>query len=398
MSDRSEMRRLTVKQRIKITRWLAGIFNRGNDASEEQASSLRALREQNLRLEETGKLQKELLRANELLNIIFEDVAVILNASQIPARTAELIQKHFGFDGVEVFLLDEMKRFVVLEGAAGTDSRKRGTSYPLQSDESVCLLLQEGAFPIRYRSSGSGESPGRENLFLLIFRGEKIGVLIIKGVSKFQLPWTEQEVLLQKLSGRIAIAIYNAKQYQLAQKRLEAERRRASMVSGAAWREFIQGKQELSHRYDPGGLLEVADKVHPAATPPNKNHPGVYGEHETHSPTQSSRQSFEIPIIVRNQVIGVLNALKPDQAGEWTDEERGMLHTLTDQLGIALESARLYQDTQRRAAHERLVGDITARMRESLDLDAVLKSAVEEIYQSLALEEVMLTLVEDENP
>jgi GAF domain-containing protein len=43
------------------------------------------------------------------------------------------------------------------------------------------------------------------------------------------------------------------------------------------------------------------------------------------------------------------------------------------QLGLALESARLYQDTQRRAAQEQLVGEVTSRMRETLDVEKVLQ-------------------------
>jgi GAF domain-containing protein len=61
-------------------------------------------------------------------------------------------------------------------------------------------------------------------------------------------------------------------------------------------------------------------------------------------------------------------------------------------LGQALESARLYQDTQRRAARERLVGEVTARMRETLDMDAVLQTAVQQMRQALGLHDVTIRL------
>ena len=60
----------------------------------------------------------------------------------------------------------------------------------------------------------------------------------------------------------------------------------------------------------------------------------------------------------------------------------------TEQLGAALESARLFQDTQRRATREQLVGEVTARMRETLDMDTVLQTAIREIGQSLGKVEV----------
>ncbi|HSJ55484.1 MAG TPA: hypothetical protein VLC52_17210, partial [Anaerolineae bacterium] len=66
--------------------------------------------------------------------------------------------------------------------------------------------------------------------------------------------------------------------------------------------------------------------------------------------------------------------------------------TLTDQLQVALESARLYQDTQHRAVRDRLMAEIVGRVRETLEVDAVLKTAAQEIRQALDLPEVVVRL------
>ena len=106
---------------------------------------------------------------------------------------------------------------------------------------------------------------------------------------------------------------------------------------------------------------------------------------------------MSIPVTVRvGRVIGIVNAHKPDGTGEWTTEETTLMKTLVEQLSVAVESARLHQDTQRRAARERVVGEITTRMRESLDMQTVLKTAADQIYQALDLEEVMIRLATDE--
>jgi two-component system NtrC family sensor kinase len=62
------------------------------------------------------------------------------------------------------------------------------------------------------------------------------------------------------------------------------------------------------------------------------------------------------------------------------------------QLDVALESARLYHDSQRREIRERIVGQFTARVRQTLDLETVLETAVQEVQQSLDLPEVMIRL------
>jgi len=95
-----------------------------------------------------------------------------------------------------------------------------------------------------------------------------------------------------------------------------------------------------------------------------------------------------IPLKVREQVIGVLDAYKPSGASDWTDDEVALLQALVDQLGVALEGARLYQDAQRRATQDRILGQVAGRMRETLDMDEVVKTAVREIGEALGTVEV----------
>ncbi|MEA2008515.1 MAG: hypothetical protein U9O54_05300, partial [Chloroflexota bacterium] len=91
------------------------------------------------------------------------------------------------------------------------------------------------------------------------------------------------------------------------------------------------------------------------------------------------------PIEIRGQVLGVLNFDKDNPEERWTPEEQTLLEGLAEELGRVLESARLYQDTQRSAAQERLTSEVTARMRETLDVETVLKTAVSEISEALGL-------------
>ncbi|MFN2291437.1 MAG: hypothetical protein ACK2UC_09635, partial [Anaerolineae bacterium] len=68
------------------------------------------------------------------------------------------------------------------------------------------------------------------------------------------------------------------------------------------------------------------------------------------------------------------------------------VETLSEQLGLALEGARLYQDTQRRAARDRLLGEVTARMRESLEMETLLRTAASEMRQALGLDDLVVRL------
>ena len=76
-----------------------------------------------------------------------------------------------------------------------------------------------------------------------------------------------------------------------------------------------------------------------------------------------------------------------------------MLENIAEQLGVALEGARLYEETQIQAENERLIGEITTRMRESLDIESVVQTAAKELRDALNLAEVEIRLRhnEDEN-
>ena len=52
----------------------------------------------------------------------------------------------------------------------------------------------------------------------------------------------------------------------------------------------------------------------------------------------------------------------------------------------------MLEQTQRSAARERVVGEITARVRESLDMDSVLRAAVRELGEALPGTKVQVRL------
>jgi hypothetical protein len=109
--------------------------------------------------------------------------------------------------------------------------------------------------------------------------------------------------------------------------------------------------------------------------------------------TSSTRlPPLALPVAYRNQAFGTIVAHKPVGAGAWTEEEVTLLRTLVDQLGVTLESARLFQDTQRRAAHDRILGEVATHMRETLDMDVVLQTAVREIGEALGITEVQIRM------
>ena len=108
--------------------------------------------------------------------------------------------------------------------------------------------------------------------------------------------------------------------------------------------------------------------------------------------------AVQLPIVHLGQQLGSIVAQKPAGASEWTDHEIKLMEALTDQLSLALDSARLYEAAQRRATRDRLMGQVTARMRETLDLDVVLQTAIQDIGQALNIDEVEVHMGQGPSP
>ena len=103
-------------------------------------------------------------------------------------------------------------------------------------------------------------------------------------------------------------------------------------------------------------------------------------------------RGLRIPVTARGQTIGAIRAYKPEDGEGWTVEERVLIEVLVEQLGLALEGARLYGDTQRRAVREQVTAEVTGRLRETLDMDVVLRTAVQEIREALGLHDVTIQM------
>jgi GAF domain-containing protein len=76
----------------------------------------------------------------------------------------------------------------------------------------------------------------------------------------------------------------------------------------------------------------------------------------------------------------------------WTEGELRVYESVNRQAAIALRSARLYEEAQRRAHREQLIREITSRMRGTPDLETILNTAVEELGKALGVSRAFVRL------
>jgi DNA-binding LacI/PurR family transcriptional regulator/GAF domain-containing protein len=329
----------------------------------------------------------------------------ILDLEMLLQEVVNVIQKRFDLYYVGLFLAEEsgeqaaaLDRWAILRagtGEAGQQMIAQGHRLKVDESSMVGWAISQRQARIALDVGYAGEIARFNNPLLpatrseialpLISRGGVIGALDAQSLHPEAFSDEDVEVL-QTMADQVALAIGNAQLFQQVQDSLEAERRAYGELSQQAWQTLLQTRSDLNYVCDERGIMPAT-----AATEPHMRVAAQTGEAAV---ATEDERAVALPIKVRDQVIGVINVHKPEQ-GAWTQEQIVLLETLTEQLGLALESARLYQDTQRAAVRERIIGQVSGRIRQEFDLEAVLKTTVDQIQQVLGLDKAAIRLVSD---
>ncbi|MDH4138360.1 MAG: GAF domain-containing protein, partial [Anaerolineae bacterium] len=91
---------------------------------------------------------------------------------------------------------------------------------------------------------------------------------------------------------------------------------------------------------------------------------------------KDTRSELAVPIKLKGEIIGVLD-VQSVELDAFSEDDVFILQTLADQLAVAIENARLYQETVRRLEEAETLGAVTTALTRSLDLDQVLQSIVD---------------------
>ncbi|MEW6735960.1 MAG: GAF domain-containing protein [Acidobacteriota bacterium] len=86
-----------------------------------------------------------------------------------------------------------------------------------------------------------------------------------------------------------------------------------------------------------------------------------------------------------------------DRTRTWTEDERSLVVTVSQELAIALEQAELVAKLQAQAEREALLNRITAAIRGSLDLKQILQTTVESLGKTLAVDRCFIGLLDFEH-
>jgi GAF domain-containing protein len=110
---------------------------------------------------------------------------------------------------------------------------------------------------------------------------------------------------------------------------------------------------------------------------------------------QSNHSGLAVPIRLLGQTIGILDFSAEERI--WTEDDKALVTALADQIAVALENQRLFEQTQRRAQREHLAGEIVGKIRAAGDVRDILETAVEELGRALGVSRTRVHLGDPNN-
>jgi GAF domain-containing protein len=112
---------------------------------------------------------------------------------------------------------------------------------------------------------------------------------------------------------------------------------------------------------------------------------GFYKGNSPSKPTETNQ--ILVPIELRGEKIGTLVVQSPSTES-LNSEQLDLIKAVAERVALSAENARLFEETTRRAERERLVSDITSKVRSLNDPQAMIQTAAEELRKALGASRV----------
>ncbi|MCU0480899.1 MAG: GAF domain-containing protein, partial [Anaerolineae bacterium] len=374
-------------------------------------------------LEQTERRARQLETSSQ----VSRNAAQLLNLDELLPKTVELIKDSFGYDHVQVFLMDEQDRYAQLVASTGESGEKLlAIKHKLQKGSvSVIGQVTASGEPQIASDTADAEVVHRPNPYLPLTRSEMALPLIIKGnvvgaldvQSNQPNAFSEEDVkALTTLAAQISVAIDNASLYKTAQSQAENMgflfNVTASAVSGETLEQsFVNVADELykslganavvvyipvtyEDTFNKRNAYQTLKPVAVAGTEaplseleevrlddPDRLISLVAGnkqpflvnsleDEKRYLPIHPDTQAVAIvPLVFTNQLIGMI-ILEADRQNAYGYEELQLLLTMAGSLSAVIQSAQLREElqlsNQQLMELDRLKSDFLANMSHEL--------------------------------
>jgi GAF domain-containing protein len=194
--------------------------------------------------------------------------------------------------------------------------------------------------------------------YALVAGSQPVGMLLIMYREPHMFTPSETQPL-QALAGQIAVTLRNqqlVREQALARQQLDEINQR---LTGQVWEQYAHMRGQSVRKIDVGAGM-LLDSGAPAARP------------------------LAASVVIHGQEIGMLRLEDAAPNREWTPNEQALIQAVAGEVAIAIENARLIEQTERHAQREARLNQIAQQLRQTTDVQSILQTAIEQL--SLALD------------
>ncbi len=335
------------------------------------------------------------LRSQQIQTIseVARNITQTLDLEVLLRRVTVLISDRFNYYHVGVFLVDDKGEYAVLRSAnskGGEEMLKN--NHKLKVGHVGIVGYTTGTGRPRIATNVGEDSVYFNNPFLPDTRSEMalplivgdtiIGALDVQSTKENAFS-NEDIELFSALADQIAIAITNNRLYTETAGALQDMESIHRHYLRQEWQKESDKKYIQAYQYTPQGVNAL--KNAPIEQIPDQVLAGVPVVIQSEIDADGMMHSIiDVPIMVRGEPIGIIRMQDVVQKGlEFNETEADIVRQISDQIAIALENARLFEQTVKRAERERKVMEITNQFRSTNNTQQMLSIAIEAIQKEL---------------
>ncbi len=335
----------------------------------------------------------------------------ILDLSDLLRQTVTLVKETFNFYHVHIYLLEEGSQNLILAagyGEAGAEMKRRGHHIWLDSPKSLVAIAARTGQPVQVDDVRHDEEwlpnpllpdTSSEVAAPIILGQRVVGVLDVQSsqVAGFDV---QDVTIITIVAEQIAVALQNAQRFTETSRALaEAEKLQQKYIQNR-WQSYLAERKTTNYQQirpeapplEASTLAQVNQEL-------RQGQMVVISRTDSISPEVEQPQStIATPLAIRGQTIGSLQIHETGQPHRWSNEEIALVKAISEQMSLALENARLFDDTQRQAARERLAREITDKMRAAPDMSKIIQTGVTELANALGGSRAYVKIAPQLNP
>jgi GAF domain-containing protein len=287
---------------------------------------------------------------------------------------------------VGVFLLDEASEYAVLSAANSEGGKKmlerkhrlrvgeEGIVGHVARTGEARVAMDVGKDPVFFDNPDLPDTHS-ELALPLRTKSQIVGALDVQSTERGA--FTDEDIrMLSLLADQVSLAIESARLFDETRSALAEAEAISRQFTREAWGRVPVEHKLLGYRYSVAG-----------ATPLNEPLDASVIGGPTSDDSQKGKNQVAVPIKLRGETIGTLFVQSPS-TDRLNQEQIDMIKAVAERVALSAENARLFEETTRRAERERLVSDITGKIRSVNDPQAMIQAAVEELRRALGASRV----------